>query len=87
MYEDYLKSRKEIMITMHRLGSRDHIIRLLRSSKIGINPLDTKKWILFDGITILAFGDWHIIAYKKFIAKEISHEEAEKRIMTLILKP
>ena len=43
MYEDCLKSRKEVMITMHRLGSRDHIIRLLRSSKIGISPLDTKR--------------------------------------------
>ncbi|CAG8625481.1 4760_t:CDS:2, partial [Diversispora eburnea] len=37
MYEDCLKSRKETMITMHRLGSKDHIIRLLRSSKIERN--------------------------------------------------
>ncbi|CAG8784575.1 20733_t:CDS:2, partial [Dentiscutata erythropus] len=36
MYENCLKSRKECMVTMHRLGSKDHIIRLLRSSKIGI---------------------------------------------------
>ncbi|CAG8666812.1 3215_t:CDS:1, partial [Diversispora eburnea] len=34
IYENYLKSRKECMVTMHQLGSKDHIIRLLRSSKI-----------------------------------------------------
>ncbi|CAG8735720.1 543_t:CDS:2 [Dentiscutata erythropus] len=32
MYKDCLKSRKEYMVTMHRLGSKDHIIRLLHSS-------------------------------------------------------
>ena len=72
---------------MHRLGSKDHIIRLLRSSKIGISPLDTKRWILSDGITTLAFGDWRIRAYKKFISMGISHEIAEKRTMKLELKP
>ena len=87
MYEDCLKSRKECMVTMHRLGSKNHIIRLLRSFKIGISPLDTKRWILSDGITTLAFGDWRIRAYKKFIASGISHEEAEKRMMNLELKP
>ncbi|CAG8690225.1 360_t:CDS:2, partial [Gigaspora rosea] len=34
MYEDCLKSQKECMVTIHRLGSKDHIIRLLRSSKV-----------------------------------------------------
>ncbi|CAG8662682.1 11247_t:CDS:1, partial [Diversispora eburnea] len=29
MYENCLKSQKECMVTMHRLGSKDHIIRLL----------------------------------------------------------
>ncbi|CAG8774447.1 3220_t:CDS:1, partial [Acaulospora morrowiae] len=29
--------------------------------------------------------DWHIIAYKKFIARGISHEEAEKKAMELKL--
>ncbi|KAF0437759.1 zinc finger protein: PROVISIONAL [Gigaspora margarita] len=87
MYEDCLKSRKEYIVTMHRLGSKDHIIRLLYSSKVGISPLDTKRWILSDGIIMLAFGDWRIIAYKKFIARGISHEEAEKRMMMLELKP
>jgi hypothetical protein len=87
MYENCLKSRKEYMVTMHRLGSKDHIIRLLRSSKIGISPLDTKRWILSDGITTLAFGDWRIIAYKKMIGKGMSHEEAEKRMIKLELKP
>jgi hypothetical protein len=87
MYENCLKSRKECMVTMHRLGSKDHIIRLLRSSKIGISPLDTKRWILSDGITTLAFSNWRIIVYKKMIGKGMSHEEAEKRMMKLELKP
>ncbi|CAG8486734.1 4515_t:CDS:2 [Acaulospora morrowiae] len=43
------------------------------------DPLDTRKWILSDGITILAFGDWRIIAYKKMIDKGMFHEEAEKK--------
>ncbi|CAG8851408.1 9936_t:CDS:1, partial [Gigaspora margarita] len=34
MYDTTLQTRKEIMVSMHRLGSKDHIIHLLRSSKI-----------------------------------------------------
>ncbi|CAG8811059.1 25548_t:CDS:2, partial [Dentiscutata erythropus] len=34
MYEDCLKSQKECIVTMHKLGSKNHIIRLLHSSKV-----------------------------------------------------
>ncbi|CAG8568403.1 6692_t:CDS:2 [Paraglomus occultum] len=80
MYDSCLQLQKEHMVTMHRLGSKDHVIRLLRSSKIGLSPLDTKRWILSDGITTLAFGDWRIRAYKNLIKSGMTHEDAEKRI-------
>ncbi|CAG8604111.1 701_t:CDS:2, partial [Paraglomus occultum] len=79
MYDSCLQSQKEHMVTMHRLGSKDHVIRLLRSSKIGLSPLDTKRWILSDGITTLAFGDCRIRAYKNLVKSGMSHEDAEKR--------
>ena len=73
MYDSCLQTQKEHMVTMHRLGSKDHVIRLLRSTKIGLSPLDTKRWILSDGITTLAIGDW-------LVKSGMSHEDAEKRI-------
>jgi len=75
------------MVLMHQLGSKDHTIRLLQSSKIGLSPLDTKRWILSDGIITLAFDDWRIRAYKKLRKSGIEHEKAEKRAMMLHLKP
>ena len=72
---------------MHQLGSKDHTIRLLQSSKIGLSPLDTKRWILSDGITTLALGDWRIKAYKRLLGSGMSHEDAEKRAMMLKLRP
>ena len=71
---------------MHRLESKNHIICLLKSFKIGLSPLDIKRWILSDGITTLALENWRITAYKKLLRSEMTHEDAEKRAMILKLR-
>jgi len=83
MYDSCLQSQKEQMVTMHRLGSKDHVIRLLQSSKIGLSPLDTKKWILSNGITTLAFGDYRIEEYNKLVESGMTEEAAEKAILNM----
>src|SRR5271154_2248827 len=65
IYDACIQNQKEQMVLMHQLESKDHTIGLLQSSKIGLSPLDTKQWILSDGIITLAFSDWRIRAYKK----------------------
>src|SRR5277367_143471 len=87
MYDACIQNQKEQMVLIHQLESKDHTIRLLQSSKIGLNPLDTKRWILSDSITTLALGDWCIRAYKKLCKFGIEHEKAKKRAMMLHLKP
>src|SRR6185436_13943565 len=58
--------------------TKDHIISLVESEKKALCPLDTKRWILSDGITSLPYGHWRIDAYKKMVASGLSNEEAEK---------
>ena len=67
--------------------TKDHIISLVESEKKALCPLDTKRWILSDGITSLPYGHWRIDAYKKMVASGLSNEEAEKKAMRVTHKP
>ena len=42
-------------------------------------PIDTKRWIISDGITSLPYVHWHIQAYKNMIKGGVAEEQAEKR--------
>ncbi|CAG8680439.1 11041_t:CDS:1, partial [Paraglomus brasilianum] len=64
-----------------------HIISLVESEKKALCPIDTKRWILSDGITSLAYGHWRINAYTSMIKAGMSPELAEKRAMSVKLKP
>ncbi|GBC01093.1 hypothetical protein RclHR1_40650001, partial [Rhizophagus clarus] len=52
-----------------------------KSEKKALCPIDTKHWILSDGITILPYGHWCIMIYKNMVKADILHEQAEKRAM------
>ena len=45
-------------------------------------PIDTKRWILSDGITTLPYFHWRIQAYKNIVKAGISEKQAEKRAIT-----
>jgi hypothetical protein len=59
---------------------------LVESKKKAICPLNSKNWVLSDGITALAYGHWRIYAYKHMVLSGISPELAEKRVMMVKLK-
>ena len=72
---------------MYGLRSYDHQIYLERINKIGLNPYDNKCWILSDGIRTLPYGHWRIKAYYHYVKSGMSPELAEKRAMTVKLRP
>ncbi|GBC00818.1 hypothetical protein RclHR1_39820001 [Rhizophagus clarus] len=59
----------------------NHVISLVESEKKALCPIDTKHWILSDGITTLPYGHWCIMIYKNMVKAGIPHEQAEKRAM------
>ena len=61
------------------IRSKDHVLSLVESEKKALCPIDTKRWILSDGITTLPYRHWRIQAYKNMVKDGILHEEAEKR--------
>ncbi|GBC01555.1 hypothetical protein RclHR1_42280001 [Rhizophagus clarus] len=64
-----------------RFRSKDHVISLVESEKKALCPIDTKRWILSDGITTLPYFYWRIMFYKNIVKADIPHEQAEKRAM------
>ena len=61
--------------------SKNHILSLVESEKKALCPIDTKRWILSDKITSLAYGHWRIDVYKSMVKSGMSPELAEKRAM------
>ncbi|GBC01915.1 hypothetical protein RclHR1_43890001 [Rhizophagus clarus] len=59
----------------------NHVRSLVESEKKALCPIDTKHWILLDGITTLPYGHWCIMIYKNMVKADIPHEQAEKRAM------
>ena len=64
------------------IRSKDHILSLVESEKKALCPIDTKRWILSDGITTLPYGHWRIKAYKNMVKAGMSEKQAEKRAIT-----
>ncbi|GBC08751.1 hypothetical protein RclHR1_08350021 [Rhizophagus clarus] len=63
------------------IRSKDHILSLVETEKKALCPIDTKHWILLDGITTLPYRHWRNMIYKNMVKDGIPHEEAEKRAM------
>jgi hypothetical protein len=67
--------------------SKNHVLSLVESEKKALCPLNSKNWVLSDKITPWAYGHWRINAYKSMIKAGMSPELAEKRAMSVKLKP
>ena len=63
------------------MRTKGHIISIVESEKKALSPIDTKRWILSDGISSLPFGHWRVLAYNELLDSGKSHEEAEKIAM------
>ena len=81
VYQDCLFDKKVFYAKNVGIRSKDHILSLVESEKKALCPIDTKRWILSDGITTLPYGHWRNMIYKNMIKDGILHEEAEKRAM------
>ncbi len=79
VYRDCLFGKEVFYAKNVGIRSKDHILSLVESEKKALCPIDTKRWILSDGITTLPYGHWRNMIYKNMVKDDIPHEEAEKR--------
>ena len=79
VYRDCLFGKKVFYAKNIGIRSKDHILSLVESEKKALCPIDTKRWILSDGITSLPYFHWRNKAYKNMVKAGMPHEEAEKR--------
>jgi hypothetical protein len=82
VYRDCLFGKEVFYAKNVGIRSKDHILSLVESEKKALCPIDTKRWILSDGITTLPYVHWRIRAYKNMVKAGISEEQAEKRAIT-----
>ena len=82
VYRDCLFGKEVFHAKNVGFRSKDHIISLVESEKKALCPIDTKRWILSDGVTTLPYFHWRIRAYKNMVKAGISEEQAEKRAIT-----
>jgi len=87
VYRDCLFKNEVFYAKNIGFRTKDHIISLVESEKKALCPIDTKRWILSNAITSLAYCHWRIDAYKSMIKAGMSPELAEKRAMSVKLKP
>src|SRR5205814_6773738 len=81
VYWDCLFGNKVFYAKNVGIRSKDHILSLVESEKKALCPIDTKRWILSDGITTLPYRHWRNMIYENMVKDDIPHEEAEKRAM------
>ena len=51
------------------LRSFGHVNTTLRQMKVSLSPIDTKRWILDDGVSSLAYGHWRVEEPRRAAAK------------------
>ncbi|CAJ0762000.1 13128_t:CDS:2, partial [Entrophospora sp. SA101] len=79
VYRDCLFGNEVFYAMNIGFRSKDHILSMVESEKKALCPLNSKNWVLSDGITPWAYGHWRIDAYKSMVKAGISPEMAEKR--------
>ena len=78
VYQDCLFGNKVFYAKNVGIRSKDHVLSLVKSEKKALCPIDTKRWILTDGISSIPFRHWRTTAYKRLLERGTPHEEAEK---------
>ncbi|XP_033110636.1 uncharacterized protein LOC117111748 [Anneissia japonica] len=62
-HDDYvcvLTSKEDMHCNMYSIQSSKHMLHTIEQIKRSLSPLDTKRYILYDGITTYAYGDYKI---------------------------
>ena len=79
VYRDCLFGKEVFYAKNVGIRSKDHVLSLVETEKKALCPIDTKRWILSDGVSSLPYGHFCIKVYKNMVKDGIPHEEAEKR--------
>ena len=79
VYRDCLFGKEVFYAKNVGIRSKDHILSLVESEKKALCFINTKRWILSDGVTTLPYRHWCNMIYKNMVKDGIPHEEAEKR--------
>ena len=87
MYQDCLFENETFNAKNIGFRSNNHTINLVESDKKALCPIDTKRWILSDKMSSLAYSHWRIRIFKKLIERGVAKDEAEKRALIVRLKP
>ena len=60
-FKTVLETLEPLLITQNNIISKKHVISTVNQTKIGLNALDTKRYILDDGISILTYGHFETL--------------------------
>ena len=53
-----LETLKPLVVVQNNIVSRQHALQTVNQSRVGLSALDTKRWILPDGVSTLAYGHY-----------------------------
>ena len=81
VYRDCLFGKEVFYAKNVSIRSKDHVLSVVESEKKALGPINTKNWILTDGVNYLPYRHWRIQAYKNMVKDGMAEEEAEKRAM------
>ena len=73
-YRKTLTTLQKHMTTQNSIVSKKHTIYSINQRKIGLSAMDTKRYILDDGVNTLAHGHWRIAAGKSMEYPYISSD-------------
>ena len=57
-FRETLNTLTPILVTQNNIVSKKHVVKTVNQTKVGLNALDTKRYILEDGISTLAYGHY-----------------------------
>ena len=77
MYIDCLHEKKEMYHSQVAIRSKHHQMGVYQQVKKSLSPLDTKKWILADGITSYAYGHYRIPYQHAYELYEMNHVDVD----------
>lgn len=70
LFHNYTAERMRQDVDVNKIQSKDHNIFSIKTSKVSLSCNDSKRYILRDNITTLAFGHYGIPQYEKIYEKK-----------------